>query len=479
MIKAIDLDKSYGQQLLLSQARFLINQKEKLALVGRNGHGKTTLFKMILGQEKYDHGQIEMPDGYTIGYLPQESLIGRQTVLKYVMSLANDKCRYDDWRAETLLTGLGFSRDTFYHQIDTLSGGWQIRLKLAGALMSQPDLLMLDEPTNFLDINTIRWLKDFLRNWPRECLVISHDASFLDGFIDGVLGIYNRQIYKINGLVNDYYNEIEQRNILYEKNRLKLEKIKKKNEIFIRQFRAKARSAGMVQSRIKMLDKQTELKPLERISSIRFNFPVGISHSNVVLEADNLQYGYHQLPLFNNLSFKLLKGESLGIIGANGTGKSTLMKVLLSQLKPWAGRVQIPKYLDFAYYAQGSAQELDVNKNVLQTVIDYGLKEEEARKLLAQLLFSETDLSKKVDVLSGGEKNRLRLGKVMAVKTNLLFLDEPTNHFDLESSLAYFYLSNEREKRKRSFLFRERADKQRVNTPRLASENLQSASGRL
>lgn len=436
MLKVENLNKSYGLQQLFTDVNFVINSHEKLALVGRNGHGKTTLFRLLMKLEKNEGGSIEVRDGYRIGYVEQADINTNKTILEYIMSFVPEEWQHDFWRAEIILSGLGFNREIFEDKVDTLSGGWQVRLKLASAMISEPDLLLLDEPTNYLDITTIRWLKNYLQQWPRECLVISHDASFLDGFIDGVLGIYRHQVYKVMGKTKDYYKSIAQRDEMHEKERIKQINIRKQNEHFIRSFRAKARWAGMVQSRIKMLAKQESLQALEKVPDIKFSFPYQNTYARALLEVEDLAFGYEKLNLFENISFKLQKGECLAIVGPNGAGKSTMMKVLVDRLQPREGKIHFPKTAIADYYAQGATQELDLNKNVLETLFDYGLNNEQGRQLAAQLLFTERDLDKKVRVLSGGEKNRLRLGKLLASNNNILFLDEPTNHFDLESSQA-------------------------------------------
>src|SRR3990172_2030614 len=272
MIQVDKLTKRYGNRVLFENVSFMVNARERVGLVGRNGHGKTTLLRILTGEEGYDDGTLSMPRNYRIGYLRQNLNFTEDTVLKEGVKGLQEQEQGHSWKVEKILAGLGFTQETFAMHPLEISGGYQVRLNLAKVLVSDPDLLLLDEPTNYLDITSIRWLERFLTNWPRELILITHDRGFMDKVITHTIGIHLRKVRKVQGNTEKYYMQIAQEAEIYEKTRINDEKRRKDIEIFIRRFRAKARLANMVQSRIKTLAKTEKREKLEKIKDLSFSF---------------------------------------------------------------------------------------------------------------------------------------------------------------------------------------------------------------
>jgi ATP-binding cassette subfamily F protein 3 len=436
MINITDLCKSFGGKILFDNLNLGILPKEKLGLVGRNGHGKTTLFKMITGQMQYDSGSIIKPKNYRIGYLSQHIHFSQGSVIKETSLALNQNEADETWKAEKILFGLGFSKSDMLRNPLEFSGGYKIRINLAKLLLSDADMLLLDEPNNYLDIVAIRWLSKFLREWKGELILITHDRSFMDAAITHCAAIHRNKIRKVSGGTQKLYQQIEKEEEIYEKTRLNFEKKKKQTEIFIRRFRAKARLAGMVQSRIKSLEKQETLKELSEIKNLDFAFCGKNFPAAKMLAVHNLSFGYEkEKTLFENLSFDVLKKERICIIGKNGKGKSTLLKLLAGRLNPVSGSIKSHPDLTSSYFVQSDAAELNDQKTVFDEIIssDSSCLPQQARNIAGAMMFSGDDALKKISVLSGGEKSRVMLGKILAKPCHLLLLDEPTNHLDIES----------------------------------------------
>lgn len=290
MISVQYLSKQYSDQVVFDNVSFNLSPRERIGLVGRNGHGKTTLFRMLTGQEQYDEGIISIPKNYRIGYLSQHINFTRPTVLEEGCCGLPDDQKDDDWRVKRVLSGLGFSDSDFDRDPAEFSGGYQIRLNLTKVLVSNPNLLLLDEPTNYLDIVSIRWLTNFLNSWRNEIIIISHDRGFMDGVATHIMGIHRHKIKKIAGNTQDYYGQISIEEELHEKQRLNDEKKRRQTEQFINSFRAKARHASMVQSRIKSLEKQEVLKKLEKITTISFSFNAAPFPAKCIQEAQDITF---------------------------------------------------------------------------------------------------------------------------------------------------------------------------------------------
>lgn len=335
MIQFENLEKSFGDRILFSDVNFQINSRERIGLVGRNGHGKSTLLRMVIGEEPVEGGQILMPRNYRIGHLSQHLRFTESTVLaECARGLSADR-QGNVWEAEKILTGLGFSEKDFQAPPESFSGGFQVRINLAKVLVSAPDMLLLDEPTNYLDITSIRWMERFLQEWRGEMILVTHDRSFMDRVVTHTVGIHRKKIRKIKGDTEKYYTQIAQEEEIYEKTRLNEEKKRKEVELFISRFRAKARLASMVQSRIKSLEKQGGKEKLEAISELDFAFRSLPFQAKQVLQAENLTFGYEGMPaLIEDFSITVRPGERICVVGQNGKGKTTLLKLLARSLFP-------------------------------------------------------------------------------------------------------------------------------------------------
>ena len=440
MIQADNLNKSYGTQVIFDNVGFTVNPGERVGLVGRNGHGKTTLFRIILGQEKADSGVISTPGGYIIGHLSQHISFTENTILKEAcLSLPDNDIGIDEtYKAETVLMGLGFSIADFDLDPMELSGGFQIRLNLAKVLVSDPNILLLDEPTNYLDIVSMRWLGQFLRNWKKELIIITHDRSFMDSVTTHTMVIHRSRIKKVMGPTEKVYSQLLMEEEIYEKTRSNDEKKRKEVEQFINRFRAKATKAKAVQSRIKSLKRKDEKEKLNELRNLEFTFKAAPFTGRHFMEIEGISFGFDpdQPRLIDNLSFYVGKRERIAIIGKNGKGKTTLLNLLAGELTPQAGSIKDHKNLKFAYFGQTNIVRLDTTKTVEQEIMDAHPDQNRgvARSICGIMMFQGDNALKKISVLSGGEKSRVLLGKLLVSPANMLLLDEPTNHLDMEST---------------------------------------------
>ncbi|UCH80594.1 MAG: ABC-F family ATP-binding cassette domain-containing protein [Nitrospiraceae bacterium] len=440
MIRVDNLNKSYGGQVIFKNAGFTVNPGERVGLVGRNGHGKTTLFRIILRQEKADSGVINTPNGYAIGHLSQHVTFTEDTVLKEAcLSLpVNDTGIDETYKAEAILMGLGFSSRDFALDPMDLSGGFQIRLNLAKVLVSDPDLLLLDEPTNYLDIVSMRWLGQFLQSWKKELILITHDRGFMDSVTSHTMAIHRCRIKKTSGPTEKVYRQLLMEEEIYEKTRINDAKKRKEVEQFINRFRAKATKARAVQSRIKALQKKDVKDRLDEISTLDFIFNSAPFTGRQYMEVRDLSFGFDsEAPgLIDGLSFYIGKKERIAIIGKNGMGKTTLLNLLAGDLTPLTGTITYHKHLKLAYFGQTNIVRLDPEKTVEQEIMNAHPDHNRgiARGICGVMMFPGDTALKKVSVLSGGEKSRVLLGKLLVSPANLLLLDEPTNHLDMEAT---------------------------------------------
>ena len=439
MIQVSDLEKSYGRQVLFDNIGFTINPGERVGLVGRNGHGKTTLFRLILGQEHQDSGVISIPDGYRIGHLSQHILFTEESVLKEAcLSLPHrEDGRDESYKAEAILMGLGFSTDDLVLAPAQLSGGFQVRLNVAKVLVSNPNLLLLDEPTNYLDIVSLRWLARFLRAWKKELIIITHDRSFMDSVTTHTMAIHRCGIRKIAGPTENVYQQLMLEEEIHEKTRVNEEKKRKEIEEFINRFRAKATKAKAVQSRVKALQKRGRLEKLADTKNLDFIFNSAPFNSKHLLEVKDLSFGFDSgAPLIDGLSFYVGKKDRIAIIGKNGKGKTTLLNLLSGELAPLSGEVSRHDSLKFAYFGQTNINRLNPQKTVEEEIMDAQPDHNRgaSRTICGVMMFPKDHALKKISVLSGGEKSRVLLGKLLVSPANMLMLDEPTNHLDMEST---------------------------------------------
>jgi ATP-binding cassette, subfamily F, member 3 len=436
MIQVTNLSKSFGSQLLFDSVSFSINQKERIGLVGRNGHGKTTLFRILIGEEQADSGEISIPRNYRIGYVTQQLLFSEHTVLAEACRGLPEHLHGETWMAEKILSGLGFARQDMDRSTSEFSGGYQVRLGLARVLVSEPDLLLLDEPTNYLDIVSIRWLEKFLRQWKSELMVITHDRSFMDSVTTHTMGIHRKKIRRIEGGTDKYYNQILKEEEIFEKTRINDEKKRKEVELFITRFRAKARLAGMVQSRIKQLEKQERLDRLDKIKTLDFSFTYKQFPAKVLMTVDSLSFSYDEEDLIRNFGITIGKSDRICVIGKNGKGKTTLLRLLAGELRPRSGAIHSHGDISIGHFAQTNVQRLNDGFTIEEEIMSAGCERQRARDIAGAMMFEGDMALKNIRVLSGGEKSRVLLGRILAQKSNLLLLDEPTNHLDMESSDA-------------------------------------------
>lgn len=436
MLQINKLTKSYGNQILFEDLDLRMARGERLGLVGRNGHGKSTLFKLILKEETADEGTISFPRNYKIGHLAQHLKFTEPTILMEAalgLPPGEEDCYY---KAEAILFGLGFTQADMDRSPSEFSGGFQIRLNLTKLLVSEPQLLLLDEPTNYLDIVSMRWLKRFLRSWKEELIIISHDREFMDDVTTHTASIHRQKLKKVAGGTEKLYTQIEQDEELYEKNRVNDGKKRKEMEQFINRFRAQASKAASVQSRIRQLEKMGTKDALQNIDSLDFDFHYSSFAAKTIMDVNNLSFGYDpKNPLIENLSFSVKSDDRIAIIGKNGKGKSTLLNVLAGGLEQNQGTIYTHPEMKLGYFGQTNISRLNV-KNTVEDEIgmeNSSLTRTQVRGICGVMMFEGDAAEKRIGVLSGGEKSRVLLGKILAAPTNLLFLDEPTNHLDMQS----------------------------------------------
>ena len=436
MLQVENLSKSFGEHVLFEQVSFRLNPRERLGLVGRNGHGKTTLFRMIGGDESPDSGAITIPRNYRIAHVRQKLDFTANTVLEEGATGLLEHEQDQLWKIEKILAGLGFSEKDLQRHPGEFSGGYQVRLNLAKTLVSDPDLLLLDEPTNYLDITSIRWIERFLLSWPHEVMLITHDRSFMDKIVTHTMGIHRRKLRKITGNTQKYYAQIAQDEEIYEKTRINDERRRKDIEQFITRFRAKARLANLVQSRIKTLAKMDKHDKLEKINTLGFSFHSKPFPARQVLTAQNISFAYDSgKPLIRNFNLTAVAHDRVCVIGKNGKGKTTLLKLLAGVLTPQHGTFRYNPNVTTGFFEQTNVKTL-VDTRTIEEEILYAnpqVDRQAARNICGAMMFSGDEALKKISVLSGGEKSRVMLGKLLVTPVNLLLLDEPTNHLDMEA----------------------------------------------
>jgi len=477
MITLSHVQKQFGSKVLFKDCSLQIGVRDRLGLIGPNGSGKTTLFRMILGEEPIDEGEILIAKGVKIGYLPQEviSFTGNTVldeVLKSLTSITSlqDKMkileeellsiedpkeqerlakeygklqeRYTilggyglEAEAKRILQGLGFKEGDYDRATDELSGGWLMRIALAKILLQSPDLLLLDEPTNHLDLASLIWLEEFLINYPGAMIIVSHDRVFLNHLINRIAEIEAQKIDLYYGDYDHYLEEKEaQRQILEATYKTQQRKIEQ-TERFIERFRAKNTKSSQVQSRIKMLKKLERIELPQEKKEIRFHFPIPPRSGHKVVEVKNLHKSYGDIRVYQGIDLILYRGDKIAFVGPNGAGKSTLLKILAGVLDFDEGEVELGKNVTRAYFAQHQLDLLHPGNTVFEEILTIATDETqtELRTLLGTFLFSGDEVEKKVSVLSGGEKSRLILAKMLLKPANFFLLDEPTSHLDIPS----------------------------------------------
>ena len=451
MLTIADIAKSYGTRELFRDVSLFVARTDRYGLVGPNGAGKSTLFNLILGEESPDEGTIEWERGADFGFLPQESApVGDETILQIATSgkkLApeNDDDWDIDWtlepRAKKILSGLGF-RETDHGKVaKTFSGGWVMRAHLARLLVSEPALLILDEPTNHLDLEALLWFQDYLTRYPGGLLVVSHDRAFLNVLCTGILELRYGTLNRYTGNYDDYLLEKEARKeqqaAAYKNQQREIAHLQK----FVDRFGAKASMASRAKSKEKQIERLQEVaveEPTEDLKRINFRFPPTPRSGLRVISLKNVQQAYGDHVVYRDLNFEAERGQRIVLVGPNGAGKSTLLKILADVIPIQGGTCELGSNVFPGYFAQNRAENLKLNLTVMENVMELrtaqnDLREQQARTILGAFLFRKDDVFKKVSVLSGGEKSRLALARLLVDPPNLLLMDEPTTHLDIAS----------------------------------------------
>ncbi len=436
MIQLSNISKSYGSKKLFSNLDFRLSYGDRVGLVGRNGTGKSTLFKLILGEESADDGEIAIPKGYKIGSLKQHLEFSEDTLRDETALALSEDDKFSIYKVEKMLFGLGFTEEDLDKSPLSFSGGYQIRINLAKLLISEPNLLLLDEPTNYLDILSLRWLRQFLKSFDGEVILITHDRDFMDSISTHTIGIIRQGLFMLKGNTYKFYEQISLNDEHYEKQKAAQDRKRKELEEFIAKNKARASTAALAQSKVKLLEKMDDMDSIVQESTLKFDFNFKDTPTKVLLDVKDVSFGYSSDNiLFKDISFTLKKGETLGIIGKNGKGKSTLLNTIAGELKQLTGEIEFHGTTTFGHFGQTNIAHLNPNNTVMDEIYvsNSRLPESNVRRICGNMMFTGDDSSKKVSLLSGGEKSRVMLGQILAKDVNLLFLDEPTNHLDMQS----------------------------------------------
>lgn len=478
MIQLQEIYLSFSGKALFNGLSLSINEKDRIGLVGNNGSGKTTLFHIILGKLTPDRGLVEVPKSKTIGYLPQDlvelepikiidflknvtGLKSIETSLKFYehkLALTNPQSdqyqnllkKYDETshlfsvfggysfesKSKKILHGLGFEEKDYDKLCTEFSGGWKMKILLASILLSNPDIMLLDEPTNHLDTENMEWLEKYLEDYQGTLVTISHDRRFLDKITQSTFEIFNGKLNLYHGNYSFYLKEKDQKRLLLKKEIETQRKKIEKTEAFIERFRYKATKAAQVQSRIRMLEKFDLVEMERETKPVSIHFPPGERSGWEVLKVENLSKEYDGRYIFKNISFSLYREEKVALAGVNGAGKSTLTRIISGNEIPTSGHIIYGDKVKIAFFSQESAQNLNYAHTIWEEVNSVPTKmlDVEKRNLLGAFLFSGDDIYKPIPVLSGGEKARLTLVKILMNETNFLILDEPTNHLDMSTN---------------------------------------------
>jgi ATP-binding cassette, subfamily F, member 3 len=479
MISVNSVTVSFGGYDLFDNVSFLINPKDRIGLAGKNGAGKSTMLKLLAGDQNPTKGEISKPNDYKIGYLPQDMIHqqGRtvfgetETAFAEIQQLENrldivtheleTRTDYEsdaymnlineltdintrleiigaankEEEIEKILKGLGFEASDFQRPTSEFSGGWRMRIELAKILLQKPDILLLDEPTNHLDIESIQWLEEFMQTFSGSVMLISHDKQFLDTVTTRTIEISNNKIYDYKTNYSRYLVLRKERREQQENAAKNQQKIIDQTEVLIDKYRAKASKASFAQSLIKKLDRMERVEVDESDNAtLYFKFPPPAHSGKIVLTVEHAGKKYGDKQIFKDANFILTKGEKIALVGRNGEGKSTMIKMIANQID-YDGLVQNGHSVLMGYFAQDQAEKLDKNKTVFQTIDELAVGDvrKQVRTLLGSFLFGGDDIDKKVAVLSGGERGRLALCKLLLEPYNFLVLDEPTNHLDIRS----------------------------------------------
>jgi ATP-binding cassette subfamily F protein 3 len=438
VIQIQNIKKEFGEQTIFNDASLLIASQERVGIVGKNGSGKSTLFKILLNEEHLDGGNIQIPKNYSLGHLSQHLHFEKDTVYEEACSILkpNEDGWLDTHSVEAILFGLGFNQESLNISPALLSGGFQIRLNLAKVLAAEPNILLLDEPTNYLDIVSTRWLARFLRGWKGELLLITHDKKFMDSVCTHTAAIYQNKFRKIQGSVDKLLETIATEEEVALRTAENDAKKREQLEKVIERFRFKASKAAMVQSKIKAVEKLSNTETPTNTPTLDFSFTEASFPGKRLSKIENLSFAYEKgKDLISNLSLEIFKGDKIAVIGPNGRGKTTLLNLLASELQPTQGEISLNPNVKINYFGQTNINRLNLD-NTVEEEIQSALKDftrGKARTLAGLMMFSGDAAMKKIRVLSGGERSRVLLAKILATECNCLLLDEPTNHLDMDS----------------------------------------------
>ncbi len=435
MIQFDRVGLAFSGHPLFEDASFTLQKGERCGLVGRNGSGKSTLLRLIDGEMEPDKGAVSIPKNYRIGFLRQHIHFTKPSLIQEAalgLPPGEEDLLY---KAEKILFGLGFTEEDLDAPTAKFSGGFHLRLHLAKVLISEPDCLLLDEPTNYLDILSIRWLMNFLRMWRGEFILISHDRDFMDKVTTHTMGLHREKVRKVKGSSLDFFQQILLEEEVHEKTRLKTDKKRAHMQSFVDRFGAKANKAAQAQSRVKMMAREPVLEKLNQLSELSFSFNEAPFPGKKMLDAKHLRFSYTDEQLIDDFSLEMEKGERIAIIGKNGRGKSTLLRLLGRDLVPNDGSVEFSENTQIGYFGQTHVDRLNSLHSIEQEIslANPLLSFTEVKGISGLMMFSGALSEKKISVLSGGEKSRVLLGKIVAKPCNLLLLDEPTHHLDIES----------------------------------------------
>ncbi len=450
MLTIADVSKSYGTRELFAEVSLFIARTDRLGLVGPNGAGKSTLFNLILGEEKPDTGTIEWERGADFGFLPQESApAGEETILHIATSGKKLEPDEDNWdidytlepRARKILAGLGFKEGDADKLAKTFSGGWVMRAHLARLLVAEPALLLLDEPTNHLDLEALLWFQDYLTRYPGGLVVISHDRAFLNALCTGMLELRSGRLNYYHGNYDNFLEEKEARKnqqlAAFKNQQREIAHLQK----FVDRFGAKASMASRAKSKEKQIERLQEVaveEPTEELRRINFKFPQPPRSGLKVIDLEHVQQAYGDHVVYRDLNFAAQRGQRLVLVGPNGAGKSTLLKIIAGAVPVQGGTIEFGGNVVPGYFAQNRLDNLEAGATVFENVMslrtnENQLTEQQARAILGAFLFRKDDVHKPVSVLSGGEKSRLALARILVKPPNLLLMDEPTTHLDIQS----------------------------------------------
>lgn len=450
MITLRGVSKAFGDQTLLDGVSLQINATDRFALVGPNGAGKSTLFKLILGREEPDSGSVTLRQGMTVGYLPQETAdFSGGSVLQETLKPSASRPGEEDAeteyaaedaglqpRAKKILVGLGFKQTDFERPVAELSGGWQMRVAIARLLVEAPDLLMLDEPTNHLDLESLLWFQNYLQGYRGAIFLISHDREFINAIVDRIVEVRQHKLFVYTGRFEDYLaqKKREEENLVsaWKRQQKEIDELTD----YINKFRAKASTASSVQSKIKYLERMEKIELPEELKTVGFSFPQPARAGQNVLTLKNIVQSYDgQRLVYNGLDLTLERGQRIALVGPNGAGKSTLLKLLAGAIPFQSGERRLGYNVRVGYFSQHRAEMFQPGRTVFEEAASTGRSHSEltVRTVLGSFLFRDSAVFKKVEVLSGGEKSRLGLARLLLDPPNLMLLDEPTTHLDMAS----------------------------------------------